>query len=598
MVWSPICTYPPKVSKEVQFFPHHLAISHISPTSISPTIHLMVLEILDLSYNLLSGVLPIFSPPSSRIRVVDLSSNHFEGKIPFAFFQQTWNLISFNVSNNTFNGSIPSSICLHSSPSIRLLDFSFNKFSGSISRGLGKCSKLQVFHAGNNNLSGLLPNDIYNATALQEISMAHNWLYGVVDDRIVNLTNLIILDLNSNQPSGNIPSNIGKLSSLKFMILHTNNLAGSLPQSLLNCTNLIELNLRFNNFEGVTSMFNFSKFVHLSKIDLQRNYFTGRYLPSKPLLMQILSLKSLSFLSLGGTRLTNVTGAMKILMRCKSLVALFFSYNFLGEEIPADGEMVEFNGFQNLQVLSVSYCELTGELPLWLSKLKKLRDLNLSLNRITGSIPSWLGTLPRLTFLDLQGNLFSGEVPKELCRLPIMVSEKAAARLDSTYLKLPIIFQPQGEAALEYNYLSLFPTYICIKNNSIHGNIPTEISQLQFLRSLDPSFNNFSGDIPNQISNLINLERLDLSMNQLSGEIPTSITSLTFLASFNVSHNNLQGLIPKSTQLQGFDVSEFEGNPKLCGAPLPNECPREIGTDEDDKKTEDVENEHHQVPVT
>ncbi|PRQ23758.1 putative leucine-rich repeat domain, L domain-containing protein [Rosa chinensis] len=234
--------------------------------------------------------------------------------------------------------------------------------------------------------------------------------------------------------------------------------------------------------------------------------------------------------------------------------------------------MVEFNGFQNLQVLSVSYCELTGELPLWLSKLKKLRVLNLSLNRITGSIPSWLGTLPRLTFLDLQSNLFSGEFPKELCRLPIMVSEQVS------------------------DYLSLFPTYIWIKNNSIHGNIPTEVSQLQFLRSLDLSFNNFSGDTPNQISNLINLERLDHSMNQLSGEIPTSITSLTFLASFNVSHNNLQGLIPKSTQLQGFDVSAFEGNPKLCGAPLPNECPREIGTDEDDKKTEDVENEHHQVP--
>ncbi|XP_062020891.1 receptor-like protein 3 [Rosa rugosa] len=302
--------------------------------------------------------------------------------------------------------------------------------------------------------------------------MAHNSLYGVVDERIVNLTNLIILDLNSNQPSGNIPSNTGTPSSLKFMILHTNNLAGSLPQYLLNCTNLIELNLRFNNFEGVISMFNFSKFVHLSKIDLQRNYFTCIFPVSLysckslrairlsfndiegQIQPEILSLKSLSFLSLGGTRLTNVTGAMKILMRCESFVALFFSYNFLGEEIPADGEMVEFNGFQNLQVLS--------------------------------------------------------------------------------------------------------------------------ISQLQFLRSLDPSFNNFSGDIPNQISNLINLERLDLSMNQLSGEIPTSITSLTFLASFNVSHNNLQGLIPKSTQLQGFDISAFEGNPKLCGAPLPMSAPERL----------------------
>ncbi|KAI5334400.1 PREDICTED: receptor [Prunus dulcis] len=62
-------------------------------------------------------------------------------------------------------------------------------------------------------------------------------------------------------------------------------------------------------------------------------------------------------------------------------------------------------------------------------------------------------------------------------------------------------------------------------------------------------------------------------MNHLSGKIPPSLTSLNFLSFLNVSYNNLEGPIPKGTQLQSFDVSAFEGNPKLCGAPLRNVCP-------------------------
>ena len=159
------------------------------------------LEILDLSYNLLFGVLPS-SLPSSHIRMVDLSSNRLHGAVSSSFFQQAWNLTSFNVSNNTFSGPIPSSICRPSSSSLRHLDFSFNNFNGSISSGLGKCSKLQVFRAGYNYLSGSLPEDIFNATTLEEISLLRNSLYGAVSDRISNLTNLTTLDLSYNLPDG------------------------------------------------------------------------------------------------------------------------------------------------------------------------------------------------------------------------------------------------------------------------------------------------------------------------------------------------------------------------------------------------------------
>ncbi|CAL2262692.1 unnamed protein product [Prunus armeniaca] len=585
------------------------------------------LEILDLSYNLLSGELPDSIPSRNMIRMVDLSSNHFYGVIPSSFFQEARNLTSFSVSNNTFSGSIPSTICLHSSPLIKLLDFSLNKFSGNISPGLGQCLQLQVFHAGYNNLSGLLPEDIYNATTLEQIALPANSLYGAISNRIVNLTILTILDLNSNGFSGMLPANIGKLSNLKLMLLYANKLEGLLPSSLMNCTKLIELSLRFNNFEGDISAINFSRFSQLSKLDLMNNNFTGM-LPTSlysckslkairlsinhlkgQIQPEILSLKYLSFLSLGFNSLTNVTGAMKILMRCESLVFLSLTSSFVGEDMPSDEGIVEFDGFQKLRLLDLSHCEFSGQIPVWLSKLKKLEFLNLFHNRITGSIPSWLGTLPRLLYLDLSFNQISGEFPKELCRLPMLASEQTAAQLDRGYLELPMFasiplilakdtnynFLSYAHA-LQYNYLSHLAPSIFLYNNSISGSIPTEIGRLQLLHVLYLGVNNFSGSIPDQISNLKNLEILDVSVNHLSGKLPASLASLNFLKSFNVSYNNLEGPIPRSTQLQSFNASVFEGNPKLCGAPLPNECRSINGVGGDNKNHQDEDQNGHQIP--
>ncbi|PRQ34791.1 putative non-specific serine/threonine protein kinase [Rosa chinensis] len=572
------------------------------------------LEILDLSYNLLFGVLPS-SLPSRIIRMVDLSSNRLHGAVPSSFFQQAWNLTSFNVRNNTFSGPIPSSICRPPSSSLRHLDFSFNNFNGSISSGLGMCSKLRVFRAGYNYLSGSLPEDIFNSTTLEEISLPVNSLYGVVSDRISNLTNLTTLDLSYNQLSGVLPLHLGKLSKLKHILLDFNYLEGSFPLSLMNCTNLVELRLGSNNLEGDISMLNFSRLGQLGKLDMRKNNFSGILpislysckslkairLSYNNLEVQIhpelLSLKCLSFLSLGwNKRLTNVKVAMKILMGCKSLVVLSLASSFLGEEMPNDVEMADLNGFQNLRVLDLSSCNLGGKVPSWLSKLKKLQVLDLSHNRITGSIPNWLGTLPRLYAMHMEFNQLSGEFPKELCTLPMLVSEQTAAQVDRTSIELPIYYSPSVDATLlQYNYIFYVP-FIYLSHNYLSGNIPIEIGQLQLLQLLDLSNNNFSGNIPDQISNLKNMEILDLSMNQFSGKIPTSFTGLNFLSRFNVSYNNLGGPIPSSTQLQGFNASAFEGNLKLCGAPLPNKCRTTKGADAPYMSTQDADTKEHQIP--
>ncbi|XP_031284772.1 receptor-like protein 2 [Pistacia vera] len=357
-----------------------------------------------------------------------------------------------------------------------------------------------------------------------------------------------------------------------------------------NCINLIKLNLRNNKLEGDLSAFNFSMFRHLRTIDLGSNNFTGSF-PSTlyscksltavrlsrnniegEISPEIVALESLSYLSLAQNRLTNATAAIKILTGCKNLSVLFLCKNFKGEMIPDD---ITFSyAFPNLQVLALSKSQFQGQVPSWISNLRKLQFLDLSLNQITGSIPRWLGTMTSLFYIDLSYNLLSGEFPKELGGLPMLVSElQAAKKIGGSRLELPLFVPPNINASNEeyYSLLSLPPS-IFLQNNSLSGSIPIEIGQLQFLQLLNLSNNKFFGNIPDQISKLTNLERLDLSGNNLSGEIPASLSGLYFLSEFSVANNNLHGLIPSGGQFHTFSIPNFEGNPGLCGDIIEISC--------------------------
>ncbi|KAG5044539.1 hypothetical protein JHK87_008454 [Glycine soja] len=564
------------------------------------------LQILDLSFNLFSGELPPFVANISvnTIQELDMSSNLFHGTLPPSLLQHLadagagGSLTSFNVSNNSFTGHIPTSLCSNhsSSSSLRFLDYSSNDFIGTIQPGLGACSNLERFRAGSNSLSGPLPGDIFNAVALTEISLPLNKLNGTIGEGIVNLANLTVLELYSNNFTGPIPSDIGKLSKLERLLLHANNITGTLPTSLMDCANLVMLDVRLNLLEGDLSALNFSGLLRLTALDLGNNSFTGILPPTLyackslkavrlasnhfegQISPDILGLQSLAFLSISTNHLSNVTGALKLLMELKNLSTLMLSQNFFNEMMPDDANITNPDGFQKIQVLALGGCNFTGQIPRWLVNLKKLEVLDLSYNQFSGSIPPWLNTLPELFYIDLSFNRLTGIFPTELTRLPALTSQQAYDEVERTYLELPLFANANNVSQMQYNQISNLPPAIYLGNNSLNGSIPIEIGKLKVLHQLDLSNNKFSGNIPAEISNLINLEKLYLSGNQLSGEIPVSLKSLHFLSAFSVAYNNLQGPIPTGGQFDTFSSSSFEGNLQLCGSVVQRSCLPQQGT--------------------
>ncbi|KAD3066685.1 hypothetical protein E3N88_34565 [Mikania micrantha] len=165
-----------------------------------PVAHWVRLQILDLSHNMLQGLIPVL-PPSAKY---------------------------FIASNNSLTGEFPSSIC--NSPSLELLDLSFNNITGSIPPCLEKLSNsLIVLNVRSNNLQGAIPNICTNESKLQMISLSDNKLEGQVPRSLENCESLQILDLGYNLIEGMFPFWLGTLSDLQVLILRFNKLRGDLP---------------------------------------------------------------------------------------------------------------------------------------------------------------------------------------------------------------------------------------------------------------------------------------------------------------------------------------------------------------------------------
>lgn len=568
--------------------------------------------------NFPGGPVPSSIGNLKELTYLDISVNRFRGDIPDSFANLT-QLSVFRISGSALTGSIP--YWLGNFSKLIYLDFGFNGLSGSIPTSFSNLTNLEILYLHNNNLGGIVKFQTFqNLHNLNQLSLRDNSLNFVSEPTPINASTIqqfTVLRLNRCNLR-EIPNFVRYQKRLEELHLGGNKMRGQVPKWMWNMSteSLLQLDLSENFLSGQLPVFspwvntNFLNFAfnmfHGSlpipasstlTYDVQDNKFTGNVSPV------ICNMSHLLALDLSNNNLSGM------IPQClgnfsDSLQLLNLQSNSFHGPLPQT-----YSSKSNLRILDVSQNQLQGRLPRSLVNCQMLETLALSNNHFSDVFPFWMWTLPELEVVVMRENRFQGVIGKpenshQFPKLRVLdislnnftgkfvaeyIFSKYAMRSvnQSTYMGVSMLHTSGGDAWLSYAskfsmtikgvdiYYSKVQSafaVIDISSNKFEGEIDEYIGSLKGLFSLNFSNNHLSGRIPSSFGHLANLESLDLSNNKLSGEIPPQMTNMTFLAEFNVSHNNLTGLIPLGTQFSTFNITSYEGNPGLCGDPLPKRC--------------------------
>ncbi|XP_075641352.1 receptor-like protein EIX1 [Castanea sativa] len=348
---------------------------------------------LNLSHNLFHGEIPK-SPVIFSASVINLSSNHFKGPLPYI----SSHVDVLDLSNNSFSGSISHFFCfkVNEPKMIAYLNLENNLLSGIIPDCLMNWNNLEVLNLRNNNFSGSIPASMGSLTYLKSLHLYNNTFSRKLPSSLKNCEVLVIIDVAENRFAGNIPSWIGhRCTSLMILSLRSNYFHGHIPKELCTLTSLQILDLSHNKLFGsiprCVKIFSAMATNNISNDHLNsynQSYYFGGALPLESALLVIKG---------------NILEYSTILQLVKSID---FSKNNLSGEIPK-----EVTSLQGLQSLNLSYNFLIGSIPENIGTMGSLESIDFSLNQLSGQIPSSLSSLTFLNHLNLSNNNLTGKIP-------------------------------------------------------------------------------------------------------------------------------------------------------------------------------------------
>ncbi|CAJ2633782.1 unnamed protein product [Trifolium pratense] len=303
------------------------------PSSLLTLPHLTFLSLKDNLF--ISGQIPNVFPKSNRFQQLDLSGNKIGGELPKSL-SNLQHLINLDLSSNSFSGQIPD--VFDGLTKLQELRLGYNRLEGQIPPSLYSLSQLNYLDFSYNKLKGPLPDEISGFQNLGYLFLSNNLLNGKFPSWCLSLPSLGMLDLSNNQFTGNI--SVISSYSLYYLKLCSNKLQGDIPESIFNLVSLTTLCLSSNNLSGFVNFQHFSKLQKLDTLSLSRN----------------------------------------------SQLSLNFESN------------VNYN-FSILSTLELSSVGLIGFSKLSSGKFPGLRYLDLSNNKLFGRLPNWLLGIDSLQYL-------------------------------------------------------------------------------------------------------------------------------------------------------------------------------------------------------
>ncbi|GAY65709.1 hypothetical protein CUMW_243160 [Citrus unshiu] len=433
------------------------------------------LETLSLVNDSLAGPfrLPIHS--HKQLGLLDVSNNNFQGHIPVEIGDILPSLISFNISMNALNGSIPSSF--GNINSLQILDLSNNQLIGEIPEHLAVgCVNLEYLTLSNNNLeeglylnnnslSGKIPRWLGNLKGLKHIIMPENHLEGPIPMEFCQLYSLQLLDISDNNISGSLPSCFHLLSieqvHLSKNMLHGqlkrdlsyNRLNGSIPNWVDGLSQLRHLILGHNNLEGEVPV-QLCGLNQLQLLDLSNNNLHGHIPPCFDNTTLHESYSNSSSLKPFETSLVMESG----MIYAEKQIHEIFEFTTKNIAHIYQGKVLSL-----LSGLDLSCNKLIGHIPPQIGNLTRIQTLNLSHNNLIGSIPSTFSNLKQIESLDLSYNKLNGKIPHQLVELnALAVFSVAYNNLSGEIPECKAQFATFNERSYEGNtFLCGLPLPIC-----------------------------------------------------------------------------------------------------------------------------------------
>ncbi|KAL9310004.1 Receptor-like protein 9a [Arabidopsis thaliana] len=539
------------------------------------------LNVIDLQYCNLETV-PSFLQQQKDLRLINLSNNKLTGISPSWFLENYPKLRVLLLWNNSFTIFHLPRLLVHS---LHVLDISVNKFDEWLPNDIGHVlPNISHLNLSNNGFQGNLPSSFSEMKKIFFLDLSHNNLSGSLPKKFcMGCSSLSILKLSYNRFSGKIFPQPMKLESLRVLIADNNQFT-EITDVLIHSTGLVFLELSNNSLQGVIpSWFGGFYFLYLSVSD---NLLNGT-IPS--------TLFNVSFqlLDLSGNKFS---GNLPSRFNCRHMGLLYLHDNEFSGPVPStllenvmlfdlrnnklSGTIPRFVSNRYVLYLLLRGNALTGHIPTSLCELKSIRVLDLANNRLNGSIPSCLNNVSFGRSLDY-------EIDPDFGSSYGMV--RGDQELEESYsrsLVLPLEFELDYSGYLDFtvefaskrrydSYMGesfKFMFGLDFSSNELIGEIPRELGDFQRIRALNLSHNSLSGLVPESFSNLTDIESIDLSFNELHGPIPHDLTKLDYLVVFNVSYNNLSGIIPSQGKFLSLDVTNYIGNPFLCGTAINKSC--------------------------